>query len=205
MTHPAINNEPLFKGIFGTAWDVLPPVIRKHYANRANMRDHVTVEGTLDVLCAHPLLSCAPLLLLAGSIPPFNEQGVPVTVDFRTDGKTEKFHFHRTFHFQGRKPYIFRSYMLQIRDNVVVEIHNMIGWRMLYSWDGGKVVMRHNGYVLRLGRWIIPLPLHLLLGEGYAEETPIDDDSFSMRMHLTHPRWGIIYEYKGVFRVVQTA
>jgi hypothetical protein len=40
------------------------------------------------------------------------------------------------------------------------------------------------------------------MGAGYAEEHPIDDHSFDMQTHITHPWWGKVYEYKGRFEVL---
>jgi hypothetical protein len=80
-----------------------------------------------------------------------------------------------------------------------------MGWRAFYCWENGKVVMRHSGYALKILSFYLPLPLHLLIGKGYAEETPVDEDTFDMCMHLTHPKWGKIYEYKGRFKVTKEA
>jgi hypothetical protein len=191
-----MSTEPIFKNIFGDAWERLPPVIQKHYANRPYSNDLVTVEGVLDVLCAGPIRILWRLFMLMRSIPPFSEKGVPVTVNFRSDTHTQKFHFHRFFQFKAHKPYNFRSYMVQVKDNEVMEVTGgSMGWRAFYSWEDGKVVMKHKGYALKLPGCYIPLPLHLLIGEGYAEEIPVDEETFDMCMHLTHPRWGKIYEY----------
>lgn len=197
-------SDPIFKNIFGPAWDDLPPVMKKHYANRPYTDDHVMVGGTLDVMCAGPIKALASLFWNMGSIPPHTEKNVPVIVHFRSNPDTKKFHFQRVFHFHGHKPYHFRSYMIQVKNNDVVEvIRGGMGWRMLYGWENGKVVMKHKGYALRLFRHYIPLPLEIFLGQGYAEETPVDDDTFDMLMHLTHPRWGKIYEYRGRFKMIK--
>lgn len=195
---------PIFQSIFGTAWDDLPRVMKKHYANRPHSDDVVTVEGTLDVFCSGWIKRLAPIFALMRSIPPWNEKSVPVTVHFRSDKHTRRFHFERVFRFTGRKPYHFCSYMIQITGNDVAEITGAaMGWRMRYGWEDGKVVMRHNGYVLRLFGHYIRVPLELLIGEGYAEETPVDDNTFDMVMHLTHPKWGKIYEYQGRFSLAE--
>lgn len=197
-----MRNDPIFQSIFGAAWDDLPPVMKKHYANRPYGDDVVTVEGALDVFCGGPVKALAWIFALMKSIPPWTEKSVPVTVHFRSDKRTRRFHFQRIFHFRGCKPYSFRSYMIQIAGNDVAEITGpCMGWRMRYGWENGKVVMRHNGYVLRLFGHYIRIPLELLIGEGYAEETPVDDNTFDMVMHLTHPKWGKIYEYRGRFEV----
>lgn len=163
------KNEPIFKDVFGPAWDSLPPVIKKHYANRPYSDDVVVVEGALDVFCGGPIKAFWRLFVAMGSIPPFSEKNVAVTVTFRSDRKTRRFHFHRVFHFKDRKPYVFRSHMVQIRDNEIMEITGPgMGWRAFYSWEDGRVVMKHRGYALKILNFYIPLPLHLLIGKGYT-------------------------------------
>lgn len=195
-------SEPTFKSIFGESWDGLPPVMKKHYANRPYTDDETVVEGTLDVMCKPPLLWLAPLMKFMGQIPAQNEQNVPVTVRFQSDENSKAFHFNRTFNFRNAEPYAFRSRMVQIRDNEVIEImRSGLGWKMLYLWDGEKVVLQHRGYALRFFGYFIPMPLTLLMGKGYAEEVAVDDETFDMMTHITHPLWGKVYEYKGQFRV----
>lgn len=201
-----MTGDPIFKNVFGAAWEDLPVIMQKHYANRPCTDDLAIVEGSLDVFCAGPIKIFWRLFVLMKSIPPFCEKGVPITVNFCSDKQTEKFHFHRVFHFKGQKPYSFRSCMVQIKDNEVMEITGPgMVWRAFYCWEKGKVVMKHSGYAVKILDFLIPLPLHLLIGDGYAEEIPVDDDTFDMRMHLMHPRWGKIYEYKGRFRMVKEA
>src|SRR5690606_691820 len=94
-----LKNEPIFKSIFGDKWEDLPPVIKKHYANRPYTQDSTTVKGVLDVICKPPLLYLSPLMKLLGQIPTRNETNVPVTVNFQSDVNSKSFYFHRIFHF----------------------------------------------------------------------------------------------------------
>lgn len=141
-----MTGAPIFKEVFGPTWDSLPPVIKKHYANRPYSDDMVIVDGTLDVFCGGPVKALKGLFVLMGSIPPFSEKNVPVIVTFRSDNTTQRFHFQRVFHFKSRKPYSFHSYMIQVRDNEIMEVTGPLGWRAFYSWENGKVVMKHSGY-----------------------------------------------------------
>ncbi len=196
------KDEPIFKRIFGEAWDALPPVIKKHYANRPYTDDVSVVEGTLDVMCKPPLTWLSPLMKLMGQIPTHNENNVPVTVRFQSDRNSQAFYFNRTFNFRNTKPYVFRSRMMQIKDNEVIEVMRFgLGWKMLYLWDGDKVILQHKGYAMHVFGHFIPVPLTLLMGKGYAEEIPVDDETFDMMTHITHPWWGKIYEYKGRFKM----
>lgn len=198
----ALKNEPIFKSIFGDAWNELPLVMKRHYSNRPYTQDLTTVNGVLDVICKPPLLYMSPLMKLLGQIPTFNETNVPVTVHFQSDLNSKSFYFNRIFHFANAKPYRFKSRMLQIKDDEVIEIMRFgLGWKLQYAWDGKKVILSHRGYALNLFGHLIPLPLTLLMGAGYAEERPVDDNTFDMETHITHPWWGKMYEYKGRFEV----
>ncbi|MBX2834590.1 MAG: DUF4166 domain-containing protein [Micavibrio sp.] len=201
--NPVSKENPTFKSIFGDSWDELPPVMKAHYANRPYSDDETVAEGALDVMCKSPLSWLAPIMKLLGQIPPANETGVPVSVQFKSDKDSKAFHFVRTFNFKQNKPYVFHSRMVQIKGNEVIEIMRFgLSWRLLYSWDGEKVVLAHKGYALLAFGHFIPLPLTLLMGKGYAEEIAVDDKTFDMVTHITHPWWGKVYEYKGRFEVM---
>lgn len=198
-----LKNEPIFKSIFGDKWEELPPVMKRHYANRPYTQDITTVNGVLDVMCKPPLLYLSPLMKLLGQIPTRNETNVPVTVHFQSDVNSKSFSFNRIFNFANGKPYKFQSRMLQIKGDEVIEIMRFgLGWKLQYAWDGEKVILSHKGYALQIFGHLIPLPLTILMGAGYAEERPVDDNTFDMETHITHPWWGKIYEYKGRFEVL---
>lgn len=197
-------SEPVFKSIFGTAWDTMPRVFRRHYANRPYSGDVATVEGVMDIECAGPIKWLAPFFALVRSIPPYTEKDVRVTVHFRSHPRTGYFYFERIFYFKGRKPYHFKSTMIPVGGNEIVEATGPgTGWRCAFSSEGDRVVMRHRGYAGHFMGRFFPVKLAWLLGEGYAEEVAVDDETFDMVMHMTHPRWGRIYEYKGRFRMVR--
>jgi hypothetical protein len=200
-----LKSDPIFKSIFGESWNDLPPIMKKHYSNRPYTDDEGVVEGTLDVMSAGPIKFMGPIMKLMGQIPARNEKRVPVTVKFQSDKDSKAFHFIRTFHFTDGKPYVFHSRMMQIKGNEVIEVMRFgLGWKMFYRWDGEKVILDHSGYALRLFGHFIPVPLTFLMGKGYAEEIPVDDETFDMITHITHPWWGKVYEYKGRFSVRKT-
>ena len=197
-----LKREPTFKAIFGKDWEALPPVMKKHYANRPYSSDVTVVEGKLEVFCKPPLRWLAPVMRLLGQIPAVNQKNVPVTVRFESDLHSKAFHFNRFFHFANGKSYIFHSRMLQLKDNEVVEIMKFgLAWKMQYSWDGEKVTLAHKGYAIQIFGHLIPLPLTMLIGEGNAFEYPVDDNTFDMEVNITHPWWGEMYGYKGRFEV----
>lgn len=201
-----LKNEPIFKSIFGASWECLPIAMKKHYANCPYTNDEVVVRGSLNVMCKPPLKWLGVVMRRMGQIPIHNEQNVPVTVSYTSDKNSKAFHFVRSFHFKGAAPYIFHSRMLQIKDNEVIEIMRFgLGWKMLYLWDGQKVVLQHRGYALYIFGHYIPMPLTYLMGKGYAEEIAVDENTFDMLTHITHPWWGKVYEYKGRFSISESS
>lgn len=197
-------SKPIFQNIFGDSWASLPPVMKKHYANRPYSNDVVTVEGMMKVESSLFARLLTPLFIMAGSLVPYEGENIPVTVHFKSSPENNRYQFDRTFNFPAKKPYHFRSAMKPIGGNQVVEFMRFgIGWRAAYTWDGNDVILAHKGYVLNLFGLLLPLPLELLMGKGNASETPINDDEFSMQMEIRHALFGKIYEYGGTFKVVK--
>ncbi len=197
-----LKDKPIFQSIFGADWDKLPPILKKHYANRPYSDDIGVATGELDVFCKAPLTWLAPLMRLMGQIPPANETNVPVTVKFQSNPQSKSFAFNRSFDFKTGKAYSFRSRMLHLHDDIVIEIMRFgLGWKMRYFWDGEKIILEHRGYALHIFGHFMPIPLTALMGKGYAEEIAVDDTYFDMITHITHPIWGKIYQYKGRFKM----
>lgn len=198
-----LKNEPIFKSVFGKDWIKLPEVIKKHYSNRPYTIDKVEVKGVLEVTCRPPLLWLSFLTKMMGQIPAYNEAKVPVTVLFESEKDTKHFNFNRVFSFKDKKPYIFKSRMLQIKDDEVVEIMKYgFCWKMRYKLEHNIVRLIHKGYAIKLFGHFIPLPITWLLGSANAWEKPVDENYFDMKVNIVHPLWGKIYEYKGRFEVI---
>ena len=199
-----LKKSPTFQAIFGSEWDNLPAVMQKHYANHPYSNEVTAVEGKLDVYCKPPLLWLSPIMKLMGQVPAFNETNVPVTVHFESDVNSKAFHFNRMFSFSNGSTYKFKSRMLQISGDEVVEIMRFgLGWKMRYGWNGEQVTLTHKGYALYFLGHFIPLPLTFLMGSGNAIEYPVDDNTFDMEVNITHPLWGDMYGYKGRFEVIK--
>jgi predicted DCC family thiol-disulfide oxidoreductase YuxK len=108
--------EPLFKSVFGEQWDVLPSVMKQHYAVRPFSDDMVSVEGHLDVTVS-PLISL--MAKLTGMLLVYSGKNIPVTVLFRSD-KAGAFCFDRTFHFPDKGDVTFRSRMEWLKGNCYI-------------------------------------------------------------------------------------
>lgn len=196
-------DQPTFRPVFGKAWERLPAVMHKHYANRPYSTDSVRVDGQLDVMCKWFL---KPVFRLLQSVPPYEGEAVPVTVRFTSEPDSLAFAFDREFRFAGRKAYHFRSRMLPMGGNEIREVMRYgIGWHCYYGWDGEKVTLRHKGYSLQLFGRVVPLPITWLIGRGDAEEWPVSENTFDMAVQMRHPLLGVVYAYKGRFTVVEGA
>lgn len=202
------KSAPIFQFIFGEQWQNLPPVMHKHYANRAGTSDAVTVEGFMKIEVSTFAKLLTPLFRLSGALVPYSGENIPVTVNFRSEKNSSAYCFNRIFNFPNKPPYHFRSKMLPIGGNVcgnqVVEFMPIgIGWNASYRWDGKKVLIEHCGYKMKIFGKLLPFPLEWFLGKGRAWEEAISDDKFKMYMDIRHPLFGRIYAYSGEFTVTK--
>jgi len=198
------KNTPIFQNVFGGSWDALPVVMKRHYANRPFSSDVGVVDGIMDVESSFLGRMMSPFFKLTGTLVPYEGKDVPAKVEFSSSPTTNGFHFNRTFYFPNQKPYEFKSVMIPMTGNEMIEVMRFgLCWRMAFLWTGQKVVWEHRGFGVYLWGKYIPLPLALLMGKGFADETPIDDESFSMSMKIVHPIWGMVFGYSGVFKMVK--
>jgi len=199
-------SQPIFQPIFGNAWEQLPPVMHKHYANRPYGRDKVTAVGVMKVEMAPFMRLIAPFMKFTGVLVPYVGEDIATTVHFESSEKDESFNFNRIFHFPGKPPYHFRSRMVPAENNEVIEWTAIgIGWNPRFYYDGSKVRMEHRRYVIRLFGKLIPLPLEYLMGRGNAWEEAIDENRFRMMMEMHHPLFGRLYSYSGEFTITEMA
>lgn len=194
--------QPIFKSIFGENWHELPTVMKKHYANRSYCDDISEASGTMKIDGSLIWNLCSPISRIFGILVPYTGENIEVIVKFRSSVENNHFVFDRTFYFPNKKPYKFYSTLIPQENGEVVEIMNLgLGWKCEYCWQEGRVLLRHKGYVLKLFGKILSFPIGGLIGKGYAEEIPIDEDSFAMKMEIVHPWWGKLMGYSGTFKM----
>jgi Domain of unknown function (DUF4166) len=196
-----ITREPIFKGIFGDGWGLLPTVIKDHYRVRPYSDDVVVVKGVLDIKVSWFMRLMARI---TGMLVPYSGKFISTTVTFRSGQDSEAFHFDRVFHFPDKGDVRFRSRMEWVGGNELIEFMGFgIGWRTAYEWNGDTVILKHRGYVWRIFGMLIPLPLTLVIGKAWAEEKPISVNSFSMWTHIKHPLFGEALRYAGTFEITE--
>lgn len=199
-----MNNQPIFKSVFGNQWDSLPAVMHKHYANRMYSSDRTTVDGLMKVEALLFTKFLSLLMRLTGALAPYAGEDIPVTVHFDSQQDSNAFCFNRIFHYLNKQPYHFRSRMYPIGGNEIIEyMPTGIGWHAAYSFDGQKVLIKHLGYKVKVFGRTFTLPIEFLLGRGYAEEEATSDNSFRMYMDIRHPLFGKVYSYSGEFKITE--
>jgi len=203
-----MSNPPTFAPVFGEQWADMPPALKLHYANRPFSRDRVTVEGRLTVRMGAMMRVLAPVFGLLGMLTPRDGEDIACTVHFISEPDTTAFVFERWFDFPGHTPFCFRSRLVPKAGHEVVEYMRCgVGWRCTYHFEGGKVWLRHKGYLLSVLGVDIPLPWigEVMLGRGHAWEEASGERAFRMAMGTTGGLFGpaMSYGYTGEFAVVR--
>jgi len=194
-----IVEGPLFKQVFGKDWNDLPEVMRKHYAAEVFKDDIQTIQGSLDIFIKPWLKGLAKL---TGQLVSQSGENVPVTVSFSCKGHANSFFFDRQFFFPDGEVQHFESRMVWQGGNVLIEFMRFgLGWKLAYSWEDERVILRHRGYVWRVLGFNLPIPLSVILGKGYAEEIPLDENSFEMKTYTEHFLFGKTFGYSGRFEI----
>jgi len=92
--------------------------------------------------------------------------------------------------------------MIPQENNKVIEVMNYnICWKFQYNFINHKITLTHCGYYLKIFNFFLSLPIEYLFGKIYAEEKPISENKFFMKMKINHPIFGCIYCYQGIFTI----
>jgi hypothetical protein len=195
---------PIFEKIFKDKWAKLPEVFKQHYAISAYSDDKVEVQGTLNISYIWWLKFLSPLFGWLHTLPPWQGQNIPTTVTYRAAKDIEAFCFDRVIQYPNRKPFLFQSKMIPMHDNVLIELTPCgLGWKFAYDFQDNQVTLTQLAYVFKFYSWIIPLPLGLLMGKGFAFEEALSSNTFKMSIQFSHPWFGTTYEYYGIFQITQ--
>lgn len=203
-----MSAPPIFEAVFAEQWDSLPPALKLHYANRPFSNDVVTHEGALTITLSPVMRHFRWLLRLGGVLIPIEGENIPCVVHSRSDPKSAAYILDRVVHPPDGKPYRFRSELVPTgRPHEIIEYFRFGGgWRASYTYEDGRVHLRHLGLSWRLFGWNVPLPgfLKLIFGTGDAYEVVVSDDSYAMSTSLSH--WlhkGPMVGYAGTFKVTE--
>jgi Domain of unknown function (DUF4166) len=198
------KNDPVLKQALGSSWSSLARVIQTHYGLSPFTDEQIHLRGIMDrVSYSSVAVLLMPFAVVAGALVPYRGRNVPVDATNESLPDRPEYFWMRTFHFPGKKPYTFRSAMVCSGDGELTEyVRFHLGIRFAVTARNGGLVERDLGYIWKIGRWSIPLPIHLLLGRSYVEEMPISDSEYEMKWTVTHPLFGETFAYNGRFSVI---
>ncbi|WP_447588119.1 DUF4166 domain-containing protein [Aquipseudomonas campi] len=193
-------HDPIFQQVLGAEWQRLGPIIRRHYFLRSYSDDYICVSGQMDDIHHSTIAKLLiPFGRLFGAIVPYRGRDIPIDVHYSCRPDNAALYWDRAFKFP-RGDFHFRSHMLPFGEAEVVEyVRFGVGLRLAVSAEEGALVFRSKGFIWRLGRWHIPVPIGLLFGKAYIEERPVDEETFSMRLLIEHPLFGLLFRYSGRF------
>ena len=202
---PTITEKNMKKSIFNLVladeWDSLGSIIKEHYFLRPNSNDYICVCGEMSEIYHSSIAKLIiPFGLVFGAIVPYKGTNIPVDVHYKTSIDNSNIYWDRVFKFSDKNHYHFKSHMVHIEKNSVIEFVRFgIGIKLKVTVEGGAIIFRDTGYIWRVFGVDIPLPLNLVLGHIYVEERPVDEDTFSMKMTMIHSLFGDLFRYTGIF------
>jgi hypothetical protein len=201
------DQRPVMQRALGEEWEKLHAAVRRHYDLTPGREQSCTLEGTMEeityALLAKPFILAGRMF---GALVPYRGQNVPVEVLNRTYRDRPAMFWHRTFRFQGRKPYVFQSRMEHLEGREIVEFVRLnLGICMHLAEIDGALCYTSNGYLWRLGPFHIRIPDWLLLGRARIIEHGVDNDTIALDFVIRHPLWGQTFSYRGRFRLQDSA
>jgi len=193
---------PFFKEIFGAAWDTMPKVFHKHYANRAGRDDVVRVSGTMSIWQSRLIRPFSFLFAWTGTLIPVCADDLAAEVVFSTHTDANRFWYDRRVKLANGKRLQFVSYLEKRGGNQVVEWTGIgVGWHSTFEFRNDRVILSHLGYRFRIGSVDFALPFSWVFGKPSAWEKAVSDTEFQMEMVIDHFAFGRIYSYSGHFRI----
>ena len=197
-----MSEESVFQIVLGDGWDELGSIIQRHYFLKPKSNDYICVSGEMTEI-SHSRIAKAliPFGLLFGAIVPYQGKDIPTDVHYNSNPNNSNIYWDRVFKF-NRGDFHFKSHMEPVKTNEAIEFVRFgLGIRLAVTAENGALVFRDIGYLWRLFGADLPIPGKWLMGNVYVEERPVDETYFSMKMTLTHPIFGTLFKYTGMFQL----
>ena len=185
--------KSLMQQALGADWDRLPPALQAHY------RFGTTTDiGHLDIEFPRFMWPLLLLLRLVGALVHRRGRGVATRVEKQVVG--ERQYWRRRIVFPDGRLIRFNSFWVAAGPGQVIEYVNTVcGLQMAPYVEDGRLHYRGVHFVVKLGPLVLPIPEWLLLGHTTIIEVAIDECHFAMDFRLTHPFFGEVFRYAGVF------
>lgn len=177
----------------GPDWEQLPDSLRAHYQLGPNVD-----IGHLDVEFPPWMKPYLWLLHLFGALLTRSGRQVPTRVE--KDVVADRQYWRRTIAFPDGETTTFNSFWVRSGGNRLIEFVNpVMGLEMAVCVEGDELHYEGVRYVLKFGPLIVGLPEWLILGHTTIVERGLPTGSFAMDFRLTHPLFGEVFRYSGVF------
>jgi hypothetical protein len=185
-----MNN--LMQQLLGADWERLPQALQTHYAS-----GQTCDQGYLDVEFPRWM---QPFLLLLSKLGALVARRGPHTpTEVCKQMQTTQLAFHRTLRFATGKTVYFDSIWRWAGANRFTEYVNpWLGVQMAVRLHDGCLCYEGVCYIICWGKREFRLP-EWLLGHATIREWGCDTTSFAMDFRLTHPIFGQVFRYAGVF------
>lgn len=184
----------LMKQSLGGAWDQLPPALQAHYLPGKTLD-----IGHLDIEFPRFMQPVLVVLSRLGALVRRRGQGVQTSVEKSVVGLRQ--HWHRRLRYADGQTLHFDSvWELAPNGDVVEYVNPWLGLQMKPFVEQGRLHYRGVHFVVRIGRRTLHIPERWALGHTTIVEQAVDEHHFAMDFRMTHPVFGQVFRYSGVFR-----
>ena len=185
--------KSLMQQALGADWKKLPDSLKAHYQPGPNVD-----IGHLDIEFPRWMKPYLWLLHLFGALLARAGSQVPTRVE--KDVIADRQYWRRTMRFPDGRNVAFDSFWVPAGGNRLIEFVNAaMGLEMAVRVEGDELRYEGVRYVLKFGRWVVGLPESLVLGHTTIVERGLVTGAFAMDFRLTHPLFGEVFRYSGVF------
>lgn len=185
--------KSLMQQALGEDWHRLPPALQTHY------RFGTTVDtGQLDIEYPRFMQPVLSLLSRVGAL--VDRSGKQVATVVEKSVVAERQYWRRTITYADGKVVYFNSFWVAAKGGQLIEFVNpVLGLQLAPEVRDGRLHYRGVCFVLKLGRFHLPIPEWLALGRTTIVEQAIDETHFAMDFRLIHPLFGQLFRYSGRF------
>jgi Domain of unknown function (DUF4166) len=191
-----MNTPSLMQKALSEQWHQLPPALQAHYQHQTN-----TDVGNLSIEYPSHMQPYLSLLHAMGALINRRGKNIATTVEKHTQGHIQ--HWKRSIFFSNNDIVYFKSFWVHDKNNELIEYVNaFIGLIMAVHVKNNQLHYEGRNFVIKLGKFLIPIPEWLILGHTTITETALNENEFEMDFRLKHPIFGEIYRYSGRFKNV---
>ncbi len=194
------NNKSLMQLALGKQWHKLPKALQNHYGS--NEQGVNRAQGKLDI--SYPWFMQWPLTVmrLFGAL--VNKRGKGLNTEVSKSMINGQQFWHRVIRFpDGRSLNFTSTITLNNKGDFIEYVNPFLGLKMRAFVENQQLRYESKGYVLKLGKAIIPIPEWLALGHASIIESEFDEtdsQTFVMDFRIKHPLFGEVFCYKGRFK-----